>query len=83
VQRIKQTDVLQSRRKIDHRNDHDMEKECVSGLLRVETTTAVVRAGKTIITSRGERIRYSSHGPDGAEYITVCLPAFSPGTVDA
>ena len=53
------------------------------GMLRVETKTAVheVRAGEAIITSRGEWIRYSSPGPDGAEYIAVCLPAFSPATV--
>lgn len=53
------------------------------GMLRVETKTAVheVRAGEAIITLRGEWIRYSSPGPDGAEYIAVCLPAFSPATV--
>lgn len=53
------------------------------GMLRVETKTAVheVRAGEAIITSRGEWIRYSSPGPDGAEYIAVCFPAFSPATV--
>lgn len=53
------------------------------GILRVETKTAVheVRAGEAIITLRGEWIRYSSPGPDGAEYIAVCLPAFSPATV--
>lgn len=53
------------------------------GMLRVETKTGVheVRAGEAIITSRGEWIQYSSPGPDGAEYIAVCLPAFSPATV--
>ena len=53
------------------------------GMLRVETKTAVyeVHAGEAIITSRGEWIRYSSPGADGAEYIAVCLPAFSPNTV--
>ncbi len=56
---------------------------CYSGMLRVETKTAVyeVHAGEAIITSRGEWIRYSSPGADGAEYIAVCLPAFSPNTV--
>jgi hypothetical protein len=41
----------------------------------------VVRAGQAVVTSPGEWIRYSSPEPDGAEYIAVCLPAFSPDTV--
>jgi hypothetical protein len=40
-----------------------------------------VHAGEAIITSPGEWIRYSSPGPEGAEYIAICLPAFSPLTV--
>jgi mannose-6-phosphate isomerase-like protein (cupin superfamily) len=53
------------------------------GLLRIETRTGVheVVAGQAIVTPRGEWIRYSTPGPDGAEYIVVCLPAFSPETV--
>lgn len=53
------------------------------GLLRVATRTEVynVKAGQAIITHRGEWIRYSSPERDGAEYIAVCVPAFSPGTV--
>ena len=53
------------------------------GMLRVETKQAVheVSAGQAIITPRGEWIRYSTPGPDGAEYIAICLPAFSPATV--
>jgi quercetin dioxygenase-like cupin family protein len=53
------------------------------GLLRVETRTEVIEvaAGQAIITTRGEWIRYSTPGPEGAEYIAVCLPAFSPATV--
>ena len=39
-----------------------------------------VRAGQSVITRGGERIRYSC-GPDGAEYVAICLPAFSPETV--
>ncbi|TWP33438.1 cupin domain-containing protein [Leekyejoonella antrihumi] len=39
-----------------------------------------VAAGESVKTAAGERIRYSC-GPDGAEYIAVCLPAFSPDTV--
>ena len=53
------------------------------GLLRVETRqgTVEVKAGQAVITSRGEWIRYSTPGPEGAEYLAVCLPAFSPETV--
>jgi mannose-6-phosphate isomerase-like protein (cupin superfamily) len=53
------------------------------GLLRVETKSGSldVQAGQALITRRGEWIRYSTPGPDGAEYIAVCLPAFSPDTV--
>lgn len=53
------------------------------GLLRVETKTSVldVRAGQSVITSGGEWVRYSSPEDEGAEYIAVCLPAFSPDTV--
>lgn len=38
-------------------------------------------AGQSILTSAGERIRYSC-GPAGAEYVAVCLPAFAPDTVN-
>ncbi len=34
-----------------------------------------------VITSRGEWVRYSSPEPGGAEYVAVCIPAFSPATV--
>jgi mannose-6-phosphate isomerase-like protein (cupin superfamily) len=40
-----------------------------------------VHAGQAVITRPGEWVRYSSPGPDGAEYIAVCLPAFSMDTV--
>lgn len=51
------------------------------GMLRVETKDGAidVQAGEAIITHRGEWIRYST--PEGAEYIALCLPAFSPSTV--
>lgn len=53
------------------------------GMLRVEHDDGVtdVRAGQAIVTAAGEWIRYSTPEPDGAEYIAVCLPAFSPDTV--
>jgi ethanolamine utilization protein EutQ (cupin superfamily) len=38
-----------------------------------------IRAGQAVIAHSGEWVRYST--PEGAEYISVCLPAFSPGTV--
>lgn len=41
--------------------------------------TTEVSAGQSIVTEAGEKIRYSC-GPEGAEYIAVCLPAFSPDT---
>ncbi|HLX76231.1 MAG TPA: hypothetical protein VKR26_15910 [Terriglobales bacterium] len=38
-----------------------------------------VRAGQAVVAHRGEWVRYST--PEGAEYIAICLPAFSPETV--
>ena len=38
-----------------------------------------VKAGQAIVTKPGEWIRYST--PQGAEYVAICLPAFSPDTV--
>ena len=40
-----------------------------------------VEAGQAVITRAGEWVRYGSPGAAGAEYIAVCLPAFSPATV--
>jgi quercetin dioxygenase-like cupin family protein len=53
------------------------------GLLRVTTRdgTFDVREGQAIITHRGEWVQYSSPEADGAQYVAVCLPAFSPETV--
>lgn len=53
------------------------------GMLRVEHDGGVldVRAGQAVVTMPGEWIRYSSPEPEGAEYVAVCLPAFSPNTV--
>ena len=44
-------------------------------------TTYEVTTGQAIITKGGEWVQYSTPGPDGAEYIAVCLPAFAPDTV--
>lgn len=48
------------------------------GALRVEHGDGelVVEAGQAVHTAPGEWVRYSSPGPDGAEYVAVCLPAF-------
>jgi mannose-6-phosphate isomerase-like protein (cupin superfamily) len=53
------------------------------GMVKVESDTATleVRAGQAVITAAGEWVRYSTPEPDGAEYIAVCVPAFSPDTV--
>jgi mannose-6-phosphate isomerase-like protein (cupin superfamily) len=53
------------------------------GALRVEHEGGVldVGAGQAVVVRRGEWVRYSSPGPEGAEYVAVCLPAFSPDTV--
>ena len=53
------------------------------GELQVETQEAVHRisVGQAVIVSAGEWVRYSTPGPEGAEYVAVCLPAFSPATV--
>jgi quercetin dioxygenase-like cupin family protein len=53
------------------------------GLLVVEHAGGrlEVRAGQAVHTAPGEWVRYSSPGPDGAEYVAICLPAFSPDTV--
>jgi mannose-6-phosphate isomerase-like protein (cupin superfamily) len=53
------------------------------GTLRVTTREGVldVHAGQAVITHPGEWVQYSTPGEEGAEYVAVCLPAFSPGTV--
>jgi len=50
------------------------------GAVRVETAEGVldVRAGQAVVTRAGERIRYATGPDEGAEYVAVCLPAFSP-----
>ena len=53
------------------------------GTLRVTTKSGVtdVHEGQAIITPGGDWVQYSTPNAGGAEYIAVCLPAFSPGTV--
>jgi ethanolamine utilization protein EutQ len=55
----------------------------LKGTLRVTHKGGVidVNAGQAIVTHAGEWVQYSSPRPEGAEYLAVCLPAFSPATV--
>ena len=55
----------------------------LKGTLRVEHKGGVldVSAGQAVIAHAGEWVRYSTPGEGGAEYIAVCVPAFSPDTV--
>ncbi len=56
----------------------------LQGRLRVESAEGVmdVRAGEAVIAPAGRWVRYSTPEPMGAQYIAVCLPAFSPETVN-
>lgn len=65
------------------RPDFDEYTVVLRGTLRVEHQSGVmeVRAGQAIVTERGEWVRYSTPGPEGAEYIAVCVPAFGPEIV--
>lgn len=53
----------------------------LEGCVRVHTDDGVleVHPNEAVITSPGERVRYET--PDGARYVAICMPAFSPGTV--
>ncbi len=55
----------------------------LNGLLQIKTIseTIDVKAGQAIIAKKGEWIQYSTPEADGAEYISVCIPAFSPNNV--
>jgi len=61
-----------------------MEITCVlSGELQVEHQEGIIRVkpGQAIVAEPHEWIRYSTPAPEGAEYIAICMPAFSPETV--
>jgi hypothetical protein len=60
----------------------------IAGLLRVEHWAADgapgvmdVLAGELVSVAAGERVRYSTPEPGGAEYVAICLPAFAPDLV--
>jgi mannose-6-phosphate isomerase-like protein (cupin superfamily) len=63
------------------RGEFDEYTVVLSGALQVESedATTEVRAGQAVLVRSGEWVRYST--PEGAEYVAVCLPAFSPQTV--
>lgn len=56
----------------------------ISGELHVEHQGGIlkVKSGQTVVTEPDEWIRYSTPSPEGAEYIAICLPAFSTSTVN-
>lgn len=56
----------------------------LKGSLRVEFDGGEmdVEPGQAVVAHKGEWVRYSTPGAEGAEYIAVCLPAFSPETVN-
>jgi hypothetical protein len=49
--------------------------------LKPDDGQLTVQAGQAVHTQAGEWVRYSTPGADGAEYISVCVPAFTLGTV--
>ena len=51
----------------------------LKGMLRVEFKNGIidVAEGEAVVTSAGEWVRYSTPGPLGAEYLAICIPAFS------
>lgn len=54
----------------------------LKGALRVEFQGGAleVRAGQAVIARRGEWVRYSTPGGEGAEYVAICVPAFDPAS---
>ena len=55
----------------------------LKGVLNVKTKDSLFKVGpgQAIITYKGEWVQYDTPGPEGAEYIAVCIPAFSPDIV--
>ena len=63
--------------------DFDEFTVVLKGVLRVESTAGFIDVlpGQAVIAHKGQWVRYSTPGEDGAEYIAVCVPAFSPAAV--
>jgi ethanolamine utilization protein EutQ (cupin superfamily) len=55
----------------------------IKGEVHVKTDkeTIIVKGGEAFIAQKGEKVQYSTPGAEGAEYVAVCIPAFSPDTV--
>lgn len=55
----------------------------LKGILQVQTSSEVfiIHAGEAIIVNANEWVQYSTPGDDGAEYFSVCIPAFSQNSV--
>lgn len=49
--------------------------------VRTGETVHIVRENEIFIADKGQRVEYSTPGPNGAEYIAICIPAFSPEKV--
>lgn len=58
--------------------DFDEFTVVLRGSLRVESHEGVmeVQAGQAVVAKRGEWVRYSTPGAQGAEYVAICVPAF-------
>ena len=50
--------------------------------LKLEHESLVIEAGQAVIVPAGDWVQYSTPGPEGAEYIAVCQPAFAPRLVN-
>jgi ethanolamine utilization protein EutQ (cupin superfamily) len=63
--------------------DFDEYSIVIAGELQAETRDGILRAraGQALFVSAGEWVRYSTPGDAGAQYVAICLPAFSPETV--
>jgi mannose-6-phosphate isomerase-like protein (cupin superfamily) len=82
--RLSSTDIYPSScREPGQRPDFEEVTIVLRGILKVEHEGGVleVGAGQGVICMPGEWVRYSTPGPEGAEYLAVCLPAFTPATV--
>jgi ethanolamine utilization protein EutQ (cupin superfamily) len=68
---------------LGQRPEFDEVTVVLRGELQVESDAGVhhISAGQAIIVKKGEWVRYSTPSAEGAEYIAVCLPAFSPAIV--
>jgi ethanolamine utilization protein EutQ (cupin superfamily) len=56
----------------------------LKGILKVRTTDEeiIVKEGEAVVTFKGEWVQYSTPMKGGAEYVAVCVPAFSPSIVN-